>query len=176
MVLWDDLGFATDYEIDPDPEYPGDGDWGMPEYRLTGDGFGGPQAIVRPAGGQSWVLAYEFRMPGAFFGTPRPDVLCVFEQYGGLIFVNVHDPTSVVFTDVQAIRVAANVQAGLLLATDGYSIVGIGAEGLRWQTGDLLSGDLHITRATRDRIYFRGLEAGGEVRGSVDAATGARLS
>lgn len=177
MVFWDDLGFATNYTVDPGPEYPGNGSWDYPEHRIFKPGsdlVGGPQALIRPEHADPWLLVTGFTTLGALYATADPDVICVFEQFDRVVFVNVRDPaTQALIDDVYPVRIAAAIDEGLLLVCDWNGITAIGVDGVRWRAPDLIY-DLHVTRADGDRIYFRGTVPGEsvEARGSLDAPTG----
>jgi hypothetical protein len=176
MVFWDDLGFATNYSVDSDLEYPGDGSWDYPERRILKPGsdlLGGPQALIRPAQAEPWLLVTGFTSLGALYGTADPEVICVFEQFDRLVFVNVRDPAMQAnIDDLYPVRIAAAVDEGLLLVCDWNGITAVATDGVRWHAPDLIY-DLHVTRADGDRIYYRGTDpVGRKTRGSVDARTG----
>ena len=181
MVFWDDLGFVTNYTVDAEIEYPGDGEWGYEQHRLAdarSDRVGGPQALIRPAHGDPWLLTTAFAGLGALYATADPDVICVFEQFDRIVLVNVSEPTiQMTMDDVYPVRIAASVDQGLLLVCDWNGITAIGNDGVRWRAPDLIY-DLHVTRADGDRIYFRGTHPGEsvEARGSIDARTGGVIS
>ena len=177
MVFWDDLGFATNYTVEADLEFPGDGGWDYPERRIVRPGrelIGGPQALVRPVDAAPWLLVSGFTALGALYATSDPNVLCVFEQFGWVTFVDVRRPENQrTWDDVYPVRIAAATDAGVLLVLDWAGITAIGADGVRWRQSDLAY-DIHVTRSDGDRIYYRGgnLDIGAEVRGSLDARTG----
>lgn len=178
MVFWDDLGFATNYAVDAEVEYPGDGDWAYSQRRIAKPGsdlVGGPQAIIRPGRGEPWLLVTAFVGLGALYATADPSLLCVFEQFDRVVLVNTEDPSiQVAVDDVQPVRVAASVDQGLLLVCEWSGIVAVAANGVRWRAQALRVDDLKVTRADGDRIYYRGVDPAdaSEVRGSLDAVTG----
>jgi hypothetical protein len=180
MVYWDDLGFATNYSVDAELEFPSDGVWAFPERRIATPGselIGGPQALIRPVDADPWLLVTAFQGLGALYATGDPDVICVFEQFDRLVFVNVNDPGAQVLADVHPVRVAASVDEGLLLVCDLTGITAIAPDGIHWRSDRLVADDLHITRSDGARIYYRGVGTGGtEVRGSLDARTGDVIS
>jgi len=177
MVHWDDLGFVTNYAVDDDIEYPGDGQWGMPIHELATGRIlptPGPVAIIRPTGGEPWVLAAGFIGVAGLYGTPDPSRLCAFERFGRVVLVDIRNPADQVELAVHPVRIAAHVDRGLLLVCDWQSVTAIGAEGIRWKSAELVRDDLHITRARGDRIDYWGnsYSGVGAVRGSLDARTG----
>ncbi|HEX4442018.1 MAG TPA: hypothetical protein VHZ81_00465 [Galbitalea sp.] len=179
MVYWDDLGFPTNYRVDADPEFPGDGHWDYPQRRVFKPNSrleGGPQALIRPSSSDPWILVTAFSGLGALYATANPDVLCVFEQFERLVLVDVNDPSiQMMVESVYPVRVAASVDQGLLLVSDWTGVTAIGATGVRWITSGLPLDDFKVTRADGDRIYYRGVKPATaiEVRGSLDARTGA---
>jgi hypothetical protein len=181
MVFWDDLGFATNYTVDADIQYPGDGEWMYPEHRVVKPGsdlIGGPQALIHPALAEPWLLVTAFTGLGALYATADPEILCVFEQFERVVFVNVEEPSmQLALDDIYPVRIAASVDQGLLLVSDWSGITAIGVDGVRWRAPNLTY-DIHITRADGERIYFRGTDPGesSETRGSLDARTGGVIS
>jgi hypothetical protein len=111
MVFWDDLGFATNYAVDAQLEFPGDGAWDYPERRILRPGsdlIGGPQALIRPRNAEPWLLVTGFTGLGAIYATADPDVLCVFEQFSRATFVNVRDPdVQTTPDDLYPVRIAS---------------------------------------------------------------------
>ncbi len=177
MVHWDDLGFATNYTVDDEIEYPGDGQWGMPIHELAGGRSvptPGPVAIIRPTEGEPWVLAAGFAGVAGLYGTPDPFRFCAFERFGRVVLVDIRNPSDQVELAIYPVRISASIDQGLLLVCDWQSVTAIGAEGIRWKSAELVSDDLHITRARGDRIDYRGNNHSvvGAVTGSLDARTG----
>jgi hypothetical protein len=178
MVFYDDLGFATNYTVDANLEYPGDGKWDYPERRVFKPGsdlVGGPQALIRPTDADAWLLVTGFTGLGALYATPDPDLICVFEQFDRVVLVKVFDPSIQMALDgLYPVRIAGSVNQGLLLVGDWTDITAVGLDGVRWRSGRLVLDDLHITRSDGDRIYYRGenFDGSSELRGSLDARTG----
>jgi hypothetical protein len=179
MAFWDDLGFDTNYTVDADPEYPGDGEWRMPVVELSGGASlptPGPVAVLHPAVGEPWVLSVGFSGLCQLFGSPDPDTICVVERFARFAMINVHTREQREQVGVSPVHVAAAPEFGLLLVAGHTSITAIGLDGIRWTAGGLVDEDIHITRSDGDRVYFRGLTFDGEsvreVRGSIDARTG----
>ena len=177
MVFWDDLGFATNYAVDADPEFPGDGQWDYPQQRIVAPGselVGGPQALISPRDASPWLLVTGFTGLGALYATADPDVLCVFEQFSRLTFVDARDPRiQTTQDDMYPVRIAAATGVGLFLVLDWDGITAIGNDGVRWRRTGLVY-DIHVTRSDGDRIYYRGgnVHVAGDIRGSLDARTG----
>ena len=177
MVFWDDLGFPTNYTVDAELKFPGDGRWDFPERRIVRPGsdlIGGPQALITPRDTPPWRLVTGFMGLGALYATAHAHVLCVFEQFSHVTFVDVRDPAvQMTPDDLYPVRIAGAVEQGVLLVLDWAGITAIGADGVRWRQSDLAY-DIHVTRSDGDRIYYRGgnLGVGPEIRGSLDAQTG----
>jgi hypothetical protein len=173
MVFFDELGFAANYTVDAEPEYPGDGDWGLPEFHVLGAGLGGPVAIMRPMDAAPWLLSATFGHPGAIYATPAPDILCVMEQFTFVTLIDVRTPSAQTRLDVSAVRVSAALDEQLLLLAGWSAVTAWAPEGIRWVSNDVLD-DIHIRRTDNGRIVCTGMRAGvvGEAEVTLDAATG----
>ncbi|HEY1530527.1 MAG TPA: hypothetical protein VGF80_06910 [Galbitalea sp.] len=131
-----------------------------------------PVAIIRPSGAEPWVLSAGFNGVGGLYGTPSPDHLCVVALPDRVVWVEARTGNHIDL-GLTPVRVAGNVDHGLLLIGDWHGITAIGADGIRWESAIPEVEDLHITRSDGDRIYYRGMTWNGtEVLGSVDSATG----
>jgi hypothetical protein len=181
MVFWDDLGFTTDYSVDPDPEFPADGNWGAPEVRVgsTGSLLGGPQAVISPRAGAAWVLSTHFTDIGSLYGTPDPDSICVVDRFEQATLVDTLQPlkqTRLVATPISA---AAALDEGLLLIADERRVTAFGIAGLAWTSVDLFDRDLHIRRTDNGRIVCRGWDLTRSTTRPVEATliarTGAKI-
>lgn len=180
MVFWDDLGFATNYSVDPAPEFPADGNWGAPEVRVDGGSLlGGPQALISPRTGAAWVLSTRFMDVGSLYGTPDPDALCLVDRFEHAIVVHTLDPLKQTHLAVVPISVAAALDERLLLIGDERRVTAFGAEGLAWTSVDLFDRDLRIRRTDSGRIVCRGWDrtrsTAAPVEATLDARTGTRL-
>jgi hypothetical protein len=149
----------------------------MPVIELTGGPTlptAGPVAIIRPTGGEPWVLSAGFFGLGQLFATPDPESICVVERFDRVVLVNTRTLEQRDEGIHYPVHVAAALDYGLLLVAESNSMTAIGADGIRWRSEALLGDDLHITRSDGDRIYFRGfgLTSVDEVRGSLDTLTG----
>jgi hypothetical protein len=177
MVFWDDLGFDTNYTVDVDIEYPGDGQWGMPVVELISGPTlptPAPVATIRSAHGREWVLSAGFTGIGDIFGSPDPDSFCVVERYGRVIWMNAETLDQRDQGRFDPVHVAAAADYGLLLLAGPNSIAAIGTDGVRWTASNLVAEDLHITRSDGRWVYYRGLgfNSVDEIRGSLDVRTG----
>jgi hypothetical protein len=177
MVYWDDLGFATGYTVDAEPEYPADGDWGVPEVRLLksfGSLLGAPLAVIRPIDAEPWLLSASIAEWGALYGSPNPHEIYFLDRFLALIRADVRRPTEYLEIDTLPIHISASVQQGLLLVAGQFDLDAFDEDGLRWRSERLFLDDLQVVRTFRDRIVCSGSSmAGPQVEVVLDAATGA---
>ena len=166
VVDFERFGFDTAFEVDLDPEFPGDGDWGCPVYGFDRLGrvvdpfvspWGTPVVVmVRPVEAEPWVGMFPaggVRSLSQVFACPRPTDLGVMAE-GDVYVVSVLAPEQagsvVAVGDVQ--QVAGISELDLLLFVRSRNIVAIGPEGLRWETSRLGVDDLRLVRATSRAI------------------------
>jgi hypothetical protein len=181
MVFWDDLGFATDYRVEPEPEYPGDGEW---RYRDVFVGLHddlrsvGPQALIEPLSGEPWLLRAGFSGLGALYGHPNPSIICLFERYARVTLINTQDPGQQALIDEQPVSVASAVDEQLLLIGGWAHVTAYDSEGPKWTSAPLFDDDLHIRRTDNGRIVCRGHrpESLAPVEVTLDARTGEVMS
>ncbi len=178
-MLFDDLGFAADYSVDTELEYPGDGNWGFPEFRVRANGssFGGPRAIIRPTGGEAWVLVSDLSDIGAIYATPNPRMLCLVDRFSTAITIDVDDPADQTVLDVaRPMSVAGAPDVELLFIGDDARVTAFGLHGLQWQSEALFDDDLRIRRTDNERVLCRGwnytLSTTAPIEVTLDAHTG----
>ncbi|HEY4268779.1 MAG TPA: hypothetical protein VGM94_11365 [Galbitalea sp.] len=175
MVYWDNLGFETAYTVDPEPEYPGDGDWRTPIVALF-DQASGPIALISPVTAESWLLSVSFADNGAIYGTPDPNRICVLDRYGYAISIDVRSPDDRVQMDNHPVRVGASVKHRLLLIAGWADLAAFGPDGsLVWRSEQLVPDDLKLRRTNGDVIVCRGADSSGTpgaVEVTVDTLTG----
>jgi hypothetical protein len=171
------LGFAAEYSVEEDPEYPSDGAWDFREVRVGATGatlIGGPQALIRPSTGEPWYLVTSFAHFGELFASPDPHRICVFEQFERAVLVDTRRPERQTPLDVYPVRIASSVEHGLLLICSWIDITALASDGIRWRTKRLVLDDLHIERVRGDQIECRGAALGSATpaRMTIDARTG----
>lgn len=160
------LGFVPAFEVEVNPEFPGDGDWRCPVYGFDRDGrlvdpfvsrWGSP-AVVRvvPDDGAPWVGMFPaggFGGDSAAFACPAPRHLGVMAE-GEVYVIDVLDPArdaaAVAVTDVH--QVDAIAEANLLLFVRSVDLVALGPEGPRWRTPRLGLDSLRVVRSTAHEI------------------------
>jgi hypothetical protein len=176
LVLWDDLGFATNYAVEIDPEYPGDGEWSEPRF---GDADLPIIGRISPDQEPTWLLSASTDDVVGLYGTPGPNVLCLFERFDQAVLINVRDPSSQFDTGVLApLSVHAVVESGLLLVATEFDLTALGRDGIVWRSARLFTDDLRVRRTDNDRIVCRGWNywesAPTEI--TLDALTGEQIS
>jgi hypothetical protein len=178
MVYWDSLGFETAYTVDPEPEYPGDGDWHMPTFSVTGEEPGAPIAVIRPTDLEPWALSVRVQTVGEIYGAPDPHQICLVRRFEPPVAFDVRDPARQVSVDIGAIHVAAAVEEGLILFADWDSVTAWDGRDIRWRSGSLVEYDLHFRRTGHGRIVCIGTnyESTKRYEVTLDAATGETVS
>jgi hypothetical protein len=177
MVFWDDLGLATNYTVDAEVEYPGDGVWGIEQVRIAGMSgalAAGPQALIRPALREPWLLVAGFPELGSLYASADPGALCMVSRFDRAVLINTEEPSVQTLIHDNPVSVASSLDHGLLLIADFWTISAFDSTGLRWQSKQLVEDDLHIRRTDGDWIVCRGagVDPAHPVEVTVDARTG----
>ncbi len=178
------LGFTPAFDVELDPEYPGDGDWGIPTIGIDpGGGLcepfesrWGPPLVVRvdtPDG--SWAASFAAGGLGSATGTyacPSPTHLLVVSGSSAYLVDVPHAQRGATVLHSQVTDV---VRAGdRLLVVGIVDIVGVGPQGVDWRTARLCLDGLRVIDTAGDCIRCTG-EFFGDVHDlAVDATTGQR--
>jgi hypothetical protein len=160
------LGFAPTYEVEVDPEFPGDGDWRCPVYGFDRDGrlvdpftsrWGSPAVVrVMPDGVGPWVGMFPAGGLGcesAAFACPAPRHLGVMAE-GQVYVIDVTDPArdSAVMPVTDVHQVEAIAEVDVLVLVRSLDIVAFGTDGPRWRTPRLGLDSLRVVEATANEI------------------------
>jgi len=167
MCVFDDLGLAHRYEVEIDPEFPGDGQWGCPSVGFTSNGdrtdflANAAGLIVRFQTEQDgpWIASFSgtggSRLRG-LYALPCPDEILVVLD-GAALIVNAADP------ERQATRVGWSVhqvvaveEPSLVLVAGFFDITALGVQGLRWSTPRLCLDDLRIDATALGKVMCSG--------------------
>jgi hypothetical protein len=185
-----DLGsaFSSAYEVETDPEFPGDGDWGCLVCSYKADGtitqdfesrWGAPTILrVLPASAPSWVGMFPAGGLGGesgVFGCPSLNHMCVVAN-GAAYLVDVttpHGGAAMVRPDTH--QVLPVPHAPLLLLAGFQDLVAVGIEGVAWRSPRLVLDELWVEQALENHLVCRGHEMRGTVTFEVDLATGERV-
>jgi hypothetical protein len=185
----DDLGFTSDYKIELDPEFPGDGDWSCPTIGFAPGGVHGPflesrlaapvVVRVRPTGGPEWVASFAAGSGGTtftgIFGSPSPDHALIVVD-GQATLINMTSPAAepidvgAMVTDVVGLP-----DVEVVLVVRFFDLIRFGKHGITWRSRRLCLDDLRIDQVLSDRIVCSGEFIPRETV-VVDLDTGARLS
>ena len=181
MVFYDDLGFATNYTVDAEIEYPGDGDWGIEQINVDGmRGYlaAGPQALIRPKIREPWLLAADLPELGSLYGSSDPDAICLVSRFDRAVLIDTEKPSLQTTIHDYPVSVASVLDHGLLLIADYWAITAYDSWGLRWESKQLVADDLHIRRTDGDWIVCRGAgtNPAHPLEITVDARTGEVIS
>lgn len=183
---FDPAGFEPPYEVDVDPEFPGDGRWRSPLYAFDREGrvesalvsrWGAPRIVqVWPASSPEWVGMFPAGGLGGVtgvFATPSPQRLCVVvDGHAYVVRVDAPGDGAVVAHDTveQVVPVAA---PPLLLLVRGIDIVALGRDGVAWHSPRLAVDDLRVVGVDGVGIRCTGdLLTGGPSSLVVDPMTG----
>jgi hypothetical protein len=167
------------YEVERDPEQPGDGVWREPTVVF---GEGSSIAVVlriAPHDADPWIAEFRSSEYSGYLtdwsATPDPDRLCVV-AHGEAWLVEATTSMAEILPVFPVMTVFGAAECGLLLVGDFTELVAFGAGGYAWRSGRLVLDDLEVVGATESRIECRGSAEVGESRPfGVDPATGAQL-
>lgn len=155
-----DLGFTTGYEIDVDPEFPADGQWDIPEFRIGHRSSATSTIRIRPAAATPWVVSFALesrgRLVDGLYACPSPGQLLV-ATGGSAYLIRVAEPGSVEelpIPPVLAVRRPAGTD--LLLIGSFTRVAAIDDVGLRWVTGPLFTDDLEFVDGPPGQICVKG--------------------
>jgi hypothetical protein len=188
-VIFDQLGFDPSFDVEIDPEFPGDGDWGMPLYGFAKDGqvvedfrsvWGSPIVIaVTVSGGANWVGMFTAAGLSRFegvFACPGALDLCVVAG-GDAFVVDVSDPASGARRVQNTVwQVARVTDAELMLLVRPWNIVAVGPNGVAWSTPRLAVDDLHVESADSGSIVCSCDNLGGSPKIELDPTTGEQVA
>lgn len=154
-----DLGFAPSYQVDVNPEYPPEGEWGAPSYLLGGKAKD-LTIKVRPDRIKPWVASFAVEGNGHYvnglFACPNPRQLLVATGIDAFLI----DVTQPGHADELPIRPVICVQrpsgTDLLVVGSFTNLAAIDDSGLRWVTGRLFIDDLELVEGPPGKIYVRG--------------------
>lgn len=167
------------YEVERDPEQPGDGVWREPTV-VFGEGSSIAVVLrVEPRDAAPWIAEFRSSEYSGYLtgwsATPDPDRLCVAAN-GEAWLVGATTRTADILPVFPVMTVFDAAECGLLLVGDFTELVAFGAGGYAWRSGRLVLDDLEVVGATADRIECRGSAEAGESRSlGVDPATGVQL-
>lgn len=168
MTGIDPLGFAQNYGCEVDPEFPGNGDWGVPTHSFWVDGprqepfrsaWGAPLVLrIQRADGTSWVGSVESGGIGGItgvFGCPDPDAICL--VLGGQAFlVDTRCPARYRSLPSGVTEVRRSPALELLLLATPVDLTAIGKDGLSWTTARLCLDELRLLSASSEGIVCAG--------------------
>lgn len=177
--------FSAAYEVEPDPEFPGDGEWGCPVYGYTAAGtvssdfesqWGAPTVLrlTSQSGAESVLMFAAGGLGGesGIFACPAPKDLCVVaagEAY--LVDTNAPQRGAVILrSDTQ--EVVPVPDEGLLLLSGYENVVAVSINGLVWRSPRLAHDGLHVDYAREGRLFCHAEDMSGWVEVEIDATTG----
>jgi hypothetical protein len=183
------FGFAPVYEVEINPEFPGDGDWRCEvvcfdrnaELVEAFDSRWGDPVIVRVVlpDDSSWVGMFPAGGLGGVtgvFACPSPHDVCVVAE--GLAFlIDVRDPSQrCVVAHDQLVQVAASADPRLLVLVRFLDAVAIGEAGIKWKSARLCVDDLRLVEVAPHGLVFEGDNLGGSPTITVDPETGEQIA
>lgn len=184
-VTFDSLGFVSDYSAEPEPEFPGDGEWQCPVFGFDRDG-----TLMEPfesRWGRPVTVAFDATRPGRWvgffaagglggvtglFACPLPTELCVLND-GLAYLVSVDHPrrgASLVSNQVtQVVRVPT---LPIVLLVSFCDMVALGSSGIAWRSRRLALDDLRVESATEAAISCSRYVLSGSSRIQLNPLTG----
>jgi hypothetical protein len=188
---FDTLGFSPAYSCQVDPEFPGSGDWGDPQYRFQSDGpasepfhswLGAPLiARFSPAGAGRWVGFFEAGSDrddaGGVFACPTPTQALVVSG-GQAYLVDVTAPSRSIVLGLTSVTQVSRVEgAELIVLATALSLGALGPSGLVWESEHGYWLSVRVEAASVDGIRCVASFFGGDhpQTFTVDPRTGGRL-
>jgi hypothetical protein len=177
--------FRPAYEIEVDPEFPGDGDWHAPVFFFDGDGTvsqsagdstsGAPLVIRVTMEQERWVGTFAAGIDGVrgVFATPDPIRMCC--VVAGLAYVvSVTDPgAGAELAHGDTMRVMPVTGRSMLLLVGFVDMTALGQGGTQWRSERLVLDDLNVLHASADGIVCTGMVPGHDApRIKLDPSTG----
>ncbi len=159
-IQFEDLGFATSYEVEIDPEFPASGDWGVPEFRFGGRSGRTLTIRIHPHLAVPWVASFALeargRLINGLYGCPNPRQLLVVagdEAY----LIEVTEPGGVNEVPIGPVLVVRRLPATDLVVMGSFTnLAAIDELGLRWLTDRLFLDDLELVDGPPGKIYVKG--------------------
>jgi hypothetical protein len=180
--------FNAAYEVEIDPEFPGNGDWGCSVFAFKSDGavtddfdppWGTPVILrVTPESGPVWVGLFPGGGGGRTSGTfacPAEDHLCVVVD-GSAYLVDVGAPgRGAVVLLRETHQVFPAVEEGSLLLAGYQHLVAIGPSGALWRSPRLVLDDLFVVSVANGRAVCSGYEMAEDRSFVINLETGERV-
>lgn len=177
--------FRPAYEIEVDPEFPGNGDWHAPVFSFDqdrtvshwlGDSIWGAPLVIRvTTGPERWVGSFTAGIDGVrgVFATPDPGRVCC--VVAGLAYVvSVTDPgAGAELAHGDTMRVMPVTGRSTLLLVGFVDMTALGQGGTQWRSERLVLDDLSVLHASADGIVCTGTIPGHDApRIKLDPSTG----
>ncbi len=160
-IQFEDLGFATSYEVEIDPEFPASGDWGAPEFRFGARSGRTLTIRIHPHFAAPWVASFALeargRLINGLYGCPNPRQLLVVagdEAY----LIEVTEPGGVNEVPIRPVLLVRRLPATDLVVIGSFTnLAAIDELGLRWLTDRLFLDDLELVDGPPGKICVKGL-------------------
>jgi len=189
VEAFETFGFEPGYDVEVDPEFPGDGDWGcdvigfLPDGRTASDveSRWGPPLVVRvqPASSGLWVAKFPAggasgRLRGVF-AAPDPGLL-VGVSDGLAYVVDVESPgAGAVLVSHGVHQVVDCPDPPLILLVRWTDMLAVGVGGEAWRTPRLCLDSLTVRETGPRGIVCTCEETAGPLTLVLDPETGVRL-
>jgi len=191
-MTFDDLGFANDFELELEPEFPGDGDWSDSTRGFSTDGgsgvflesrWGAPTIVrIRPARVPPWTASFPGGSIGSslsgFFGVPSADhLLVVADGWGAIVDVrSPAAPAEILGHQVHQVHQVVRVpDEDIVLLSGLCDVTAVGRDGRLWRSPRLFLDELQIVRVEREQILCSGYSMGTS-EAIIDLRSGEKLS
>ena len=184
-AVFETFDFRPEYQVEVDPEFPGDGDWHAPTYffdrentvsESSGDSRWGAPLVIRVTTDQKqWIGTFTAGIDGvnSVVATPDPRRLCC--VVAGLAYVvNVDDPgAGAQLAHWQTVNLTPVSGTNTLLLIGFVDLAALGEGGIEWRSERLVLDDLTVLQASSDGIICTGTIPGEDApRIALNPSTG----
>ena len=172
--------FPPTFEIESNPELPGNGAWNLPERYIPESfkpGLSGHLILKIGIDGKKEIWHVDANENSEVWTMPGGEKILIAAQFK-ILCVSVKEPNVVQEMDFYSLIVTPIIERGLLILNDYFRVAAYSKMGLLWKTPRLVDDDLVIKIIDGGRLICSGFSLeiiNEETQFSIDITTGAVL-